>query len=138
MILIPLTGGPFESKIRCLRSRVLDDEAFRPLAADASVVSARAKTFVNLRFSLSDPGFVFPVHAEVPRSECTMTANLRNLTKEKREVPMKRDLRNFVPCFALLLMAAAAAPQSGARHSDASPMTGQPWSARLDCPASAA
>ena len=51
-----------------------------------------------------------------------MTANLRNLTKEKREVPMKRDLRNFVPCFALLLMAAAAATQSGAGHRDTSPM----------------
>jgi hypothetical protein len=66
-----------------------------------------------------------------------MTANLRNLTKEKREVPMKRDLRNFVACFALLLMAAAAAAQSGARHRDASPMARQSWSARLDCPASA-
>jgi uncharacterized repeat protein (TIGR01451 family) len=36
-----------------------------------------------------------------------MIANLRNLTKEKREVPMKRHLRNFVASFALLLMAAA-------------------------------
>ena len=35
-----------------------------------------------------------------------MIANLRNLTKEKREVPMKRHLRNFAACFALLLMAA--------------------------------
>jgi hypothetical protein len=66
-----------------------------------------------------------------------MTANLRNLTKEKREVPMKRHLRNFVACFALLLMAAAAAPQSGARRRDTSPMARQLWSARLDCPASA-
>jgi hypothetical protein len=32
-----------------------------------------------------------------------MTANLRNATKEKREVPMKRYLRNFVACFALLI-----------------------------------
>jgi len=66
-----------------------------------------------------------------------MTANLRNLTKEKREVPMKRDLRNFVPCFALLLMAAAAGPQSGARQRDTSLTTRQLWSARLDCPARA-
>jgi hypothetical protein len=65
-----------------------------------------------------------------------MTANLRNLTKEKREVPMKRDLRNFVACFALLLMAVAAAPQSAARYRDAPPMARRPRSARVDCPAS--
>src|ERR1035437_814918 len=50
--------------------------------------------------------FLFRVRVEIPRRECAMIANLRNLTKEKREVPMKRHLRNFAACFALLLMAA--------------------------------
>jgi len=36
-----------------------------------------------------------------------MTVNLRTLTQEKREVPVQRNLRSFVVCLALLLMAAA-------------------------------
>jgi hypothetical protein len=94
-----LTGGPFEGKIRELGLQ--GSSTTRRWDADASVVSARAKTFVNSGSPFPIPGFLFRVQVEIPRRECAMTANLRTLTKEKREVPMKRLL---MPTTALAAM----------------------------------
>src|ERR1019366_1535533 len=65
--LIPLTSGPFEGKIRQLGLQ--GSSTTRRWDADASVVSARAATCVNVRLPLPDRRFLFRVQRGIPRRE---------------------------------------------------------------------
>jgi hypothetical protein len=96
---------------------------------NASVVSARAKTFVNLRLPLLDPRFLFRVQAEIPqegiRHDCKSSRTRVCATRrfEEREHEWPKLLCTSAEVFELRLVAEVCNPPGAAAAGEQFPRT---------------